>query len=588
MLTFLLTVALAAPLPAGARLEDAAAVHISASGFERLGELVEGLLPSTIPIDSLALPFACDAADPAPLTLTVDGASIALLSKSVLITPRDGLLSVDIELTLAASSSTVHVSGGCTALLPSIEQTCALSIPQDPEGASSGATPPLTASVHLDLALGLDADGHPAVSASNLDVSLGHIGNPLVPGADGCLLGDLFDTLLALSPTLLDSQLSPVVADATAGLEGQIGDALVDALSALTLDTSLALGENPIDLRLSPSALRVDDQGLFIGLGASLTPGWRAPCVPRAEGSRATSTGWPGVGADFATDTPAYEVGLFVNRDLTDHVLYVAWQAGLLCQDVGALATLPIGTDFLGTLYGESLAAYFPEDQDATWTLVPHEAPTTRFTAATPITALVSGLALEVTASLDGRMARIAETWVDAEADVGVTVSDGALTPSLTLPAERMRLRDGTSEYLTPGFSDGVATTLPSLVGGLLPTDLLPTVPVAVAGATLSGLTWAIDAPDDAQWLAGFASLNVSEVQPIAVDSCGGCSEDGGVELDVESLLGCDASSGGCDSAEGCDGGGCTLRGPSPSRLTPVLAAALIALRRRRYLNKAS
>jgi hypothetical protein len=94
----------------------------------------------------------------------------------------------------------------------------------------------------------------------------------------------------------------------------------------------------------------------------------------------------------------------------------------------------------------------------------------------------------------------------------------------------------------------------------------------------------------DGQWQGLFLTLDVNP-EPIVIEGCeGGCNDSGGLDLDLESALGCDDTSTGCegcggDGGEGCDAGGgsCSATGRGASRVfLIVFAFVFVGLRRRR------
>ena len=117
---------------------------------------------------------------------------------------------------------------------------------------------------------------------------------------------------------------------------------------------------------------------------------------------------------------------------------------------------------------------------------------------------------------------------------------------------------------------DGKVDVLVSVFTGnfLLTEDLLPSLELpSVYGMGLDAVFWL---PDEAgQWMGGYVLLDVDDVEAIEVTGCEGASlgcDGEGTELDIESILGCDAEGDalGCgEDATGCEGGdtGCVTSG---------------------------
>ena len=176
------------------------------------------------------------------------------------------------------------------------------------------------------------------------------------------------------------------------------------------------------------------------------------------------------------------------------------------------------------------------------------------------------------------------------------------LAPELIIDPDDMEFVETVNELLEPGFSDGLADLLPTVLDLFLPTDLLPTMELpTVMGVGLEEVFWVPS--DDGRWIGGYALLDTEDVEPIELAGCDstslGCdggSPTGGFEdlLDFEALLGCgEGSSGcggegsGCDSAtSGCEGSGCATGGRIPAypfgRLMMLATALTLLVVRRR------
>ena len=118
--------------------------------------------------------------------------------------------------------------------------------------------------------------------------------------------------------------------------------------------------------------------------------------------------------------------------------------------------------------------------------------------------------------------------------------------------------------------------------------DLLPSFAVPTyQGLGLEGIWWQPDA--SGQWLGGYATLSVDQVEPIELPGCEGVSlgcDGGSVNYDWQSALGCDGSSGcggsGCESCS--SGSACSTNRHKPNGGSPLpwIAVGLLAWWRRR------
>ncbi|HCH62879.1 MAG TPA: hypothetical protein DFR83_08750, partial [Deltaproteobacteria bacterium] len=352
----------------------------------------------------------------------------------------------------------------------------------------------------------------------------------------------------------------------------------------------------PLDVALYPTALTLDEQGLLLGLGAELVPGTISDCVDSSAGSALAEVGWPTLDRTAPDSSLPYDAGVYIGADFLDHALYTVWASGALCLDAGALAAdvLPSGlsTGLLAGVLGEEFEALFPDSQPVTLLL---SAPTPLRSEfdddGAPLHIIADDLTLDLYTEFEHRQARIFR--VQGEADIGldVTIEENTLTTALVLNDPAVDFAETYHELIGPGFSDGIAGLVGTLLTTLIPADLLPSLALPdLLGVQIDSLIWLPN--DDQSWHGGFVSIDTSAVVPVEL---AGCSLDGvgcdggdlGVELDLETLLGCSA-----DTSLGCDDSTCATGGSrgvaaravrGRAALGAFLFVTLVGLRRRRH-----
>ena len=362
------------------------------------------------------------------------------------------------------------------------------------------------------------------------------------------------------------------------GLGTTIEPALEDALAALDVETSLALGEGEVALALAPTSIEVNDDGVFLGLGATLSATTVSDCVPAATPPDGASE-WPtldGVAPDGAL---TYDVGLAVAQPFVDQILFAAYEGGALCQDVSDLGGAALDTALFAPVFGDAWEALFPEAVPLALEVRPAAPPTALFaTDGAPLRIVVDGLQLAGWAELDGRQAKIFSVTLQGNVGVDLPLADGVLTPTIVID-DSLEMVEDDHELLPAGFAAGLADFLPGVIAGALPE--LPSFSLPTWRGIGLGWIWWI--PTDG-WMGAWATLDIDHVEPIELSGCEGGTIgcDGGLstgDIDLASELGCDEATS-CDS--GCEGGGsCGLPHPG-ARLVPLLIGALTPLLRRR------
>ncbi len=573
----------------GAPVAEAIVVQVPPQGLQRLGGVVRDVLPKTLTIEASAGELACADDDETPLLWSIDALDVRLSTDFVDISTRDGQLFLKLYLTMDSTASTVTVAGDCT-VLTDLEEECALQLP----------TTAMEAAVSLSLAQ--LADGRIDATVDEITLDISPINNPL---AD-CLLASAVGTLLGQDPEALSKLIEDLVAPELEGLGPTLEEALEDALGAASLETEVDLLGTPLTVAIEPTLLALDERGLVLGLGAEAYAPAYSDCVDWSAGSDLFEVGWPDLDETAGSTSLPHDAALMVSADFIDQLLFTAWAAGLLCIDAGQLleeqAGLGITSGFLGSLLGDDFQTYFGEEVPVSLIIDPLTPPRVDFSDDKPAFTLDPGdLRLELWSELDQREVMVFQAEVLVYPGVDVSLVDGALTVALDLESEDIRLYEAMSDYLSPGWSGGVAGLLDTAISSQLPEGpLLSMVLPLPFGLGVDALVWWPS--DDLSWHGGYLLLDTSSVAPIELAGCSldglGCDGGGvsGPELDLNALLGCDAGGGlgcdsgggGCDSAGGCEGAACTttrqqrLVGVARWRLVLLGLLALGAVTRRR------
>ncbi len=576
MLLLLLPSALAATLAPGEPLDNALALHVSQGGLANLATAIGGVVPESFEEDLISGEFECDAADETPLGYAISGLVADIVVTDAQLVASDGHLDLELTLELTATADEVAITGDCTFLFDDLDQSCGLDITEED---------PVELTLHIGLGMELLDDGTIDVTVAEDDVSyeLGSIGNPI----HDCGFADVVDALLGLNPDFLSDLIATFIDPLLADIGPQIETSLEDALGSLNIETSFAVLDANLDLSLYPSELTLSDQGLLLGFGSTVAVSEIATCADFGEGSEVVSEGWPEIG-ETAWDEGAYpyDAGILLNKDFLDHLLWNVWASGALCGDLSDLVDLPLDTDFVGNLYGESFLAYFPEPEPVTLSLDAPAQPTARFDDDPAIYIDINDLGIDTYAPLDGRDTRMCQVGVNGWIALDPNITADGIAPELIIDTEAWEFGEPYNELLDGGYAEGLAGLLPTLLESLVPADLLPTIALPTfQGIGLGDVVWIPS--EDGQWQGGFATLSTDAVEPIELSGCGGCSGtdtgDTGGGGGLEDILACDT---GCDESA-CEGGStCStggrknVAGGRAALIATLLA--LIGLRRRR------
>lgn len=581
MLLTLLTTAFAAALPPGTPVERALAIHLSNTGLTHLGDAIEGLVPPTFPVANIGGELACDDADLDPLTYNLDAIDLRLRAEDVALVARDGQLNLTLYLSLSSSPSELVVQGDCS-FLTGLDEVCGVELP----------TTSIVANFTIGLSLVDDGQGGQVIQADASDptIELTPIGNPL----SDCTLANAIGTLLGQDGSAISNILLGFIQPELVGLGDELEGSIEDALNGLVIETSLSLGEGELALSLYPSALNLDDTGLFLGLAATSRPSVVSRCVDAGNGSEFADAPWPELTGRAFDTSLEYDAAIYLNKDFVDHVLWGVYASGALCLNVSEqVQGLTLDSSFFGNFFGDSFSDLFDPEHPSPVNIVtaPLAAPTIGWAEdGAPMRLQLNGLGLNFEVPLDDRLTRIFQVAIvgDIGIDPGLTATQ--LAPSIDINPDALDFQESYSEIVQPGFARGLADFLPTVLGTVLPDDLLPTIAIpTILGIGLETVFWVPDA--DGQWMGGFVLLDTADVQPLEVAGCEGGSlgcdgfEGGADPFDFNALLGCDQLSAGCGGDSGCADTGCATQRrvvwPGTRIVLFAFALALAARRRR-------
>ncbi len=553
------------PAHAYAPLEHAIGVHLSTEGLDRLGQAIADVMPVEFPVGALSGALACDDADPTQtLSWSLEPLTVDLDIQDVALVPSEGRLDLALYGALASSASSLVASGDCAPLVD-LEERCTVELPT------------VAIEVHIPIYLRY-SEGAFDAAVGAVSLVLPPITNPL----DECLLADAIGTLIGLNPEAITALLADAITPSLDDLGPTIEAALENGLGALVMDTSLAMGDGEIALSIAPSTFTLNDAGLFIGLGATLSPTTVSDCVAAGVAPSADAA-WPPLEGTAPDDALEYDVGLVVATPFVDQLLTGVYQSGALCIDLADLGGAPLDTSLFVPIFGEPWEDLFPEAAAMTLAVRPAQAPTAAFASdGAALRIGLDGLGIRAYAPLDGREVRVFAVSLTGSIGVDLALESGTLTPTIVVD-DALGFSEDDTELLPAGYAEGLAAFVPALLGSVLPE--LPTI--AIPSWQGIGLGWIWWMPDD-DWLGGYAVLDIENVAPIELSGCAGGSvgcDGGGLStegLDLGAELGCDSESGGCADSAGCAGGTSCTATPLCVRGLPLLIGLLVPIWRRK------
>lgn len=509
----------------GAVIENAAVADITPEGFEAITGLLPGLIPSSIDIPSMSESSNPDFPECLALgyefTLSNGKASVGM--NSAHITPQDGYLAIDIDLTVAVNSSSDPMS--LYVALECLGDEC------------DAYVDPFT--VHVTTTLALDvvegADG-PVLDATVGDIALdlGLTGDQI--HLDNCAIGTVLDVLDFFGLNILDLILSfaePYLLDAVAAFGPEIETLIEDAFGSATISQSLDVSGILLNLELYPADIEVTPAGARLTLDGSMGTDTAAECVSAYDpgGSLATITDPPEMGTAPTGVDSDYHLGVNLSDDIGNQALYALWRGGMLCQTVDEeLTGFGLSTDILGSLTGNVFDDLFPDSVPVLILTRPEAAPLLQFATENDLGVHVDDLGLDIYADVAYRQTKVVGINLDVDAGVNLNLdaTTGTLNAEVILTGEDLVPTVVDNEF-HPDDNATVESSFQSSIGGLIEPILsglvsgLAVAMPAISGYGLTDLQLAA-AGADQDWLGAYVWLG--PVTYTSGDGCGGCGGD--------------------------------------------------------------
>lgn len=512
--------------PAGSMIGDAINVDVTPEGFAKLGELLPALVPASVEI-----PYMGDSYDGAAGQCWLGGYAYSVSNGKVNITisdmslvPQEGYLQLDATFLIAVNSSSdpmyLYYSAEC------LDDTC------------DGHVDAFPATISTTIALQvLDSGGTRSLDATIGSINLSYSLSSSDIHLDGCAIGTVEDVLNFFGLSIYDLIL-PLVQDqlnsAINDFGPQIETLIEDAFSQATIEQTVDLNGVSANLALAPSAVEIKPAGVRLSMDGSMSTSEVAPCVAAYDpgGSLSTPSDLPGIGTAPSGVSPGYHLGLLLSDDFGNQALYSLWRGGLLCYTIDDSANIgvPITTDLLGLLAGDSFKELFPESKPMIIQTRPKAAPTLDFAGEHDVGIDVTQLGLEFYGELDNRQALIVGLDLDALAGVDLNLDgatgnlgiDVALSGDDVIPTVTdNEFEPDASGDIEASFSGVFDTLVGSLIGGLVG-DLAFALP-SFDGFGLSSLEVSPAGPSG-DWLGAYASLDQVDYVGSGCGSGGGCS----------------------------------------------------------------
>ena len=546
--------------PLSLQTDQALAVHLSTHGLDRIEDAVIRHIPTQITVTGGGGSLECSS--DSVLDYILSDIAVDINVDEIAVTPSQDNLRLDIYGSFQSNSVDVTLLGDCS-VITGIDEICTFALP----------TTAFQIGISVDVSF---SNGVLNVTSSDVESIISPIGNPL----SNCLLSDAADTILAQQPSLLNDLILSEIEGELDGIPQDIEEGFASITDSLTLTESTELLGTAFDIEIFPTAVQVDEYGLWIGLGGAVhTEIPESSCIDPMSFDPLEDQSWPAfTGMSFGTGL-RYDAGVFVGRSFVDNVLYSVWASGVLCIDASELIGLSLNGELAGSFFGSEVTDLLgTESIDLILGL--EQPPTMIFSDDQPPLAVgIDELSLELLGSVDERKIRVLE--VDIAADIGayITLSDNKLLFDVPINTEDFSMSESYSDFIGPGYSLNVDSLLELAMGALefsTPSYILPTPLHLEWGA----LTWEPN-PEDT-WQGGYVFLETEQIQPIAIPGCSvsdfGCGGGPSIDIDVEQAFGCDQDIGGCE-------GSCSTTGSFSvpvGRLIGVFFLVLGALIRRR------
>ena len=534
--------------------DAAAAVHISQYGLSKVSDAIQKIIPSEIQITAGSGYFECG--DNTQLNYELSDTTVYLSLDEVIFSTQDNQLYLDIYGTMGSSQSTMHTQGDCS-IFTDLDEECQIEIP--------------TTAFDLSIEIMLDfEEGQLSVVSGDPIFNLSPIPSPI----EDCLLADAVGTILGQNENfisdLIVQEIDPTIQD----LPTDIEDALANALEDLSFSTQTELLTAELNIELFPTRIQTENDGLTIGLGATTTVNSGSMCLDTSDFPPPEDSTWPDFNGIAMDSNLQYDAGIFLGRHFVDQILYLAWSSGALCIDVADLTGLTLTGDAVGGFFGEETAQLLGSTPVQMF-LAPNTPPKTVFDDdQPPIIVMLNDFELNLHGIIEERTTRILSIDVDVQIDIFADLVGNQIFLDLPLTENSFWISEAYSDFLSAGYSEGVPSLFQLALNSFAPE--LPIIPVpSILGIELSNLIWLPSTNQN--WHGGYVYINTHNVTSIPIAGCSadvlGCGSEGPtIDLDFETLIGCD------EVSQGCDESSCNQGGPIKIPAGRIFAVLLVCI----------
>ena len=236
--------------PLSLQTDQALAVHLSTHGLDRIEDAVIRHIPTEVTIAGGG--GSLDCSSDSVLDYTLSDIVVDINVDEIEVHPTQDILRLDIYGSFQSNSVDVALLGDC-AVISDIDETCTFALP--------------TTAFQLGISVEVEfSNGTLNVSSSAVESSISPIGNPL----SNCLLSDAAETILSQQPSLINDLILSEIEGELDSIPQDIEDGLASITEELTLTESTDLLGTAFDIEIFPTAVEVDEHGLWIGLGGAV------------------------------------------------------------------------------------------------------------------------------------------------------------------------------------------------------------------------------------------------------------------------------------------------------------------------------
>jgi hypothetical protein len=507
----------------GATIPEAATVDITPQGFDAISALIPALIPSSIDIpetggDSGSI-WGCYA-----YLYRLTGAWVGIQVTDSSIVPQNGYLDVNADLLVNVNNASSPFTLGYELLC--FDDSC------------GGYVAPFPVRIHTTMALDVltASDGTTSLDATVGSFEVTYDLQPEDITLD-CWVQDLEDLADALGFSiyqLIIDQIGGALDSAVADLPATLETTIEDAFSAASIEQDLDLNGVTAHLKLYPSDVKVQTEGVRLQMAGSVSAD-AAACVAAYDpgGSLKTSSPPPDIGdAPAGIDSP-FHLGISLSDDFANEAIYALWRGGLLCYSLAPdNDTFPLDTSILNLLSGQAFEDIFPEAMPMSLSTVPRAAPTVNYTGTHDIDVDIHDLDLQMVAELDGRMARVLTVTLNGPigADLNFEGTTGQLAVALDINPDVLdpsvtynELHAESNDAIVSSFGGALGSILDTVLGGLL--DSLSFMLPSMSGIGLQDLQTAASGTNE-DWLGAYGWIGAVTYGD-GSSGCGGCGSSG-------------------------------------------------------------